>query len=331
MTILRTERLPKSVAQLSDGKGTSAPQIGHSSGSLSSIVTRQSEKARDRYRRLLREMRAGGGFLEHEYPRQNVLLVAERHFESERLARDSIRAVKHRVGQLQERDGYPRWHFEVLEGSCGVHSNIVAPLTMARAEQLLNWTFEGVAFGQFVHVQRVTDMRGLIGYGVKNPGYLGKELGQKHALGDGGGDKIRFSDSLRDELIGRGMIGERKRVYASRAIEKRAPVAAAEAPKPVLKLVVYNALAPTELQLSLLSEKPVTRLRDFAHGVMPPAVVHEVETRRKWLGLTQAALASAVGLSRPQLVNALQGRFGLSEWTVSRLRDFLLKGDKLAA
>lgn len=114
------------------------------------------------------------------------------------------------------------------------------------------------------------------------------------------------------------------------AVREDAPEAAAPAPRPVLK-VINNALTPVERQLSLLPERAVTRLRDFAHGVMPRAVAHEVEVRRRWLGLTQGQVAAAGGLSRPQLVNALKGRFGLSEWTAARLRNFLLHGERLAA
>ncbi|MFN9358289.1 MAG: hypothetical protein ACK6A4_15955, partial [Alphaproteobacteria bacterium] len=54
-------------------------------------------------------------------------------------------------------------------------------------------------------------------------------------------------------------------------------------------------------------------LRDYQGGVMPPparaAVRHAIRAR----GLTQARLAKRMGVSRPQLVNALRGRFGLSE------------------
>lgn len=63
----------------------------------------------------------------------------------------------------------------MLEGTAGVHNNLVGALSTERAEQLLGYTFEGVAFGQFITVQRVTEfgggMRGLIGFGLKL-GYL---------------------------------------------------------------------------------------------------------------------------------------------------------------
>ena len=97
-------------------------------------------------------------------------------------------------------------------------------------------------------------------------------------------------------------------------------------PRSMLTLVV-NALVAEPLQLGLFPERerPVSRLAQFAQGVMPAAVAREVEARRGWLGLTQAELAAQIGISRPQLVNALQGRFGLSEWAVARLREFMLR------
>jgi hypothetical protein len=146
------------------------------------------------------------------------------------------------------------------------------------------------------------------------------------------GDRVGASEDLRDVLIRNGQATPWTRRNAKRAAPSTdARVVAPIAPKPVLRIVADNALAPGELQLSLLPEKPVARLRDFAHGVMPRAVAHEVEARRKWLGLTQEQLADAIGISRPQLTNGLQGNFGLSEWVAARLRDFLLRGERLAA
>jgi hypothetical protein len=53
-------------------------------------------------------------------------------------------------------------------------------------------------------------------------------------------------------------------------------------------------------------------LRDYQGGVMPPPARAAVRHAMRAQGLTQARLAKRVGVSRPQLVNALRGRFGLS-------------------
>ena len=100
----------------------------------------------------------------------------------------------------------------------------------------------------------------------------------------------------------------------------------AEPPRatPVLRVVVSNPLVPEPVQLTLFSDRPVARLGHYGGGIMPPAVAQEVEARRHWRDLTQERLAELVGISRPTLTNALQGRFGLSEWAAARLREALL-------
>lgn len=60
--------------------------------------------------------------------------------------------------------------------------------------------------------------------------------------------------------------------------------------------------------------------RDYAGGIMPAELAGFV---RKWwprAGLTQQQLADRAGISRPQLANALLGRFGLSKDAADRLR-----------
>jgi hypothetical protein len=54
-------------------------------------------------------------------------------------------------------------------------------------------------------------------------------------------------------------------------------------------------------------------LGDYRAGILPPPARAAVRHAIRAQGLTQAKLAMCVGVSRPQLVNALRGRFGLSE------------------
>lgn len=77
-------------------------------------------------------------------------------------------------------------------------------------------------------------------------------------------------------------------------------------------------------QLALFPTRTPSRLRDFAHGLMPPAVAREVEFHRARLGLTQSQLAARVGIGQPQLSNVLRGHDPMAAWVVTRLREALL-------
>ena len=64
-------------------------------------------------------------------------------------------------------------------------------------------------------------------------------------------------------------------------------------------------------------------LADFAGGIVPEEVRIVVRDAYRAAGITQEQAATLLGLSRPQLANALQGRYGLGVDKVIRLRDFL--------
>ena len=67
----------------------------------------------------------------------------------------------------------------------------------------------------------------------------------------------------------------------------------------------------------------VVSLDNWRRGVMPPEVRRATKTKMRCLGLTQNALASRVGLSRPQLTNGLLGRFGFGPEATAKLKVFL--------
>lgn len=58
-------------------------------------------------------------------------------------------------------------------------------------------------------------------------------------------------------------------------------------------------------------------------GPVPPDLVVELRQRMRATGQRQEDVAQAIGLSRPQLTNALVGRFGLSERAAERLKQYL--------
>ena len=58
---------------------------------------------------------------------------------------------------------------------------------------------------------------------------------------------------------------------------------------------------------------------DYAGGLMPPQVARAVRVAQRARAMTQEAVARHIGISRPQLANALQGRFGLSRSAAANL------------
>ena len=145
----------------------------------------------------------------------------------------------------------------------------------------------------------------------------------------------KYEEKLKFYEKGEPFVGARiSFTKAAKAIIRQAETEAAalaerfavKAKPPRLRVVVSNPLVPGPEQLSLfpLVARPVSRLSNYTSGLMPAAVAREVETRRRWRGLTQEALARRIGVSRPQFCNAVNGTFGLSEWAAARLREFLL-------
>jgi DNA-binding XRE family transcriptional regulator len=70
------------------------------------------------------------------------------------------------------------------------------------------------------------------------------------------------------------------------------------------------------------TETPVT-LHSLKQGKLPPAVVIDLEQKRRERGLTQEAVAAAIGVKRVTLCNAINGRYGLSKEPLARLKVLL--------
>lgn len=64
-------------------------------------------------------------------------------------------------------------------------------------------------------------------------------------------------------------------------------------------------------------------LAAYEGGVLPPELARAVREALRVRMLTQQALANQVGVSRPQIVNVLRGRFGLSRSAASNLMQWL--------
>lgn len=64
-------------------------------------------------------------------------------------------------------------------------------------------------------------------------------------------------------------------------------------------------------------------LSDYNGGVLPDDLVRAVRDAQRVRQMTQEAVARQIGVSRPQLANALQGRFGLSRSAATNLLAWL--------
>lgn len=64
-------------------------------------------------------------------------------------------------------------------------------------------------------------------------------------------------------------------------------------------------------------------LSDYAGGVLPDTLVRAVRDAQRVRQMTQEAVERQIGISRPQLANALQGRFGLSRSAAANLLTWL--------
>ena len=64
-------------------------------------------------------------------------------------------------------------------------------------------------------------------------------------------------------------------------------------------------------------------LTEYGGGVLPDALVRAVRDAQRVRQMTQQAVANQIGISRPQLANALQGRFGLSRSAATNLLEWL--------
>jgi antitoxin component HigA of HigAB toxin-antitoxin module len=71
----------------------------------------------------------------------------------------------------------------------------------------------------------------------------------------------------------------------------------------------------------------VIEMKNFARGKIPESILRAIQHQRRRSGLTHADLADQIGVSRPQMTNALCGRFGLGEQPVARLKAILIEGD----
>lgn len=74
-----------------------------------------------------------------------------------------------------------------------------------------------------------------------------------------------------------------------------------------------------------LTEIPWSQISAFSRGVVPLNICEAVRVQLSNDGMSQETLARRLDISRPQVTNALQGRYGLSSAPAAQLKAFLLE------
>ena len=231
-----------------------------------------------------------------------------------------VAAVQKRITKLQRQRRLLAYNATIFESGGGLHANILFVGNIDIAGRLK----ASATFGHRIEVKPVTDLHGLVreylakertpqaGYGREH--MLGRRRKGSHRL-PGGGDRVRLSEDLKRDAIAAGFVEAWDRTYARRSEERKS--------YPPRRL---TRRAPREAgQLVLLPEieRPVSRLRHFGGGKVPPAVALEIEHLRIRRGLSQRELAARIGVSQGQYANARRGHDPLSAFAVNRVREAL--------
>jgi hypothetical protein len=236
--------------------------------------------------------------------------------------RSVIADVQKRITKLQVEYRLSPYNATTFETSGGLHAHIVFVGNADIARRLQGSS----AFGECIKVDLVTDPAGLARR------YLAKErtpqagYRREHMLGGrrkgshrvpGGGDRVRLSRDLERDAISAGYVEPWRHSNAKRSADRKSyrlrRLFPKKAPKPAGQIPLLPEI-----------ERPVSRLREFGGGIVPPAVAVEIEFKRRRLGLTQRQLGDMIGRSQGQIANALRGHDPIASSVVNRLRDVLV-------
>lgn len=270
-----------------------------------------------------------------------------------------IREAKKRITKEQGRAGIPQHLLEVIEllGSAGFHSHLVCIGNAKMLGHLRNSEWLAPYTVGSNAIRYITERNG--GWiGVFR--YLSEERtnpanrSRFRAVGlpprkpatklTGAGDRVRISDALKSDLIK----GSHIRPFTATPWKRKALVgvtATPFSPHVEKRLRREAALSRSEQsraihittmslagQISMFpDERPVTRIRDYGGGFMPPSIAEKIEHHRRRLGFTQAQLAALVGICQPTFSNVIKGVYPLSGWAANRLREVLEQQRGMAA
>lgn len=259
-----------------------------------------------------------------------LFVTNEAHKYDERTKRNRFAGFKnnaHRVitdlSSMCGIDDFPVYGVEVLEAEYALHQHLVytLPTKKIRGRSVTSIAKERLAssklYGSHLTFLPVPTPERLINYLLKEAtpqAHYRRSFYRKpgsHPLGEGGGDRVRLTRNLEQDLIALGRIQPYRKSYASRALPVVAQVA--EPPPPVVEVVKQPEPPARPIQLALpLDLKP------------PPPILQLVEAQRRDLGLTQREAARMLGLKQPAYSNAIVRHHDrLSPWAMNRAREFV--------
>lgn len=261
-----------------------------------------------------------------------IHITTEDHEAKEGDARALFSQVKNHLVRIQRDIGQrlnmpvPAYYVEVLEAKHAVHQHLIGVVPVGRfARETIERLKSSRLFGDHLDACRVKNMERLVRYLSKEATTQAhyafnrsfRRNNGRHVLGIGGGDRVRLSDALKEDMIREGLIEPYRKTYASRALPRT--------PKPVATPIrepdphglfgpLPEVVAPPRPR-GLPPRRPkliVPSQQNLALERLPNVI--DLMAR---LGSTHAEIAEKVGLSRGQTTNILNGQFGASR-TVAR-------------
>lgn len=252
-----------------------------------------------------------------------------------REARAVIQRFASQTVTYAKRAGLPPYWMVVLETEGGLHGHVVFVGRPTWAD-----VFRAGAFAPYFERQeaiqpvpefdRPTYGKGLQGLGTCltkestpqaawSPGGLqrGRRRGS-HRLDDGG-DRVRLSKPLREDALSVNAIEPWTRTNAGRGRKVYRPPSRNIGQSTPDTRPIFSGQGNLFPEL----ERPIVRLRDYAGGLMSPALAAKIEHERYRRDLTQTQLADLFGIRQPQLANILRGHDGASRWVANRMRETL--------
>jgi len=264
-----------------------------------------------------------------------IFITTEDHDAEEGDARALFSKVKNHLVRIQRDFGQridqpvPAYYAEVLEGEYSVHHHLIGVVPVGRfARETIERLKSSQLYGDNLNAETAYDVNRLVRYLSKEAttqahyglgGGFRRNKGS-HALGQGGGDRVRLSDALEADMIREGLIEPYRKTYASRGLPRsQKPVAA-----PIYEPDPHGLFGPLPERQAPQREH-VLGARQRPKLILPDQLeltlerLPDVIDLMSRLGSTDAEIAAKIGRSRPQTTNIRNRQFGASRPVVRRV------------